>query len=62
MKRTERASFFYLLMAFGCFDRAGRARHGATLCNIGRNYLIKAKTVGSRRSTTVPGKGDPALP
>lgn len=45
MKRAERKSFFYLLMAFGCFDRARRARHGATLCDIGRDYLIKATKI-----------------
>lgn len=54
MKRAERPSFFYLLMAFGCFDRARRAPHSATLYNIGHNYLIKATKVEPRRSTPLP--------
>jgi hypothetical protein len=47
MKRAEQTSSFYLLVALGCFDRARRAPHGATLGNIGRNYLMKATKVTS---------------
>jgi len=47
MKRAEQTSFFYLLLALGCFDRARGARHGATLRDIGRNYLMKATKVTS---------------
>ena len=39
-------SFYYLMMARCCFDRARRAGHskGAGLRGIGRDYLIKATT------------------
>lgn len=47
MKQAKQTSFFYLLMALGCFDRARRARHGTTLRNIGRNYLFKATNTTS---------------
>jgi hypothetical protein len=43
-------SFFYLMMARGCFQRAGRAVHpnaGAVLRNIARDYLTKATKVTS---------------
>jgi hypothetical protein len=43
-------SFFYLMMAEGCFRRAVRTRHlkgAGTLRNIGRNYLTKATEVTS---------------
>jgi hypothetical protein len=48
-------SFFYLMMARGCFDRARRAGRskGAALRNIGHDYLIKAKTFDpSRRKSS----------
>jgi hypothetical protein len=45
MKRAEQTSFFYLLLALGCFDQARQARHGATLRDIGRDYLMKATKV-----------------
>ena len=58
MKRAKQTSYFYVLVALGCFNRARRARHSATLRNIGRNYLSKATKVTSafesRRSTAVP--------
>jgi hypothetical protein len=47
MKRAKQTSFFYLLVALGCFDRARQARHCATLRNVGRNYLMKATKVTS---------------
>jgi hypothetical protein len=47
MKRAEQTSFFYLLLAFGCFDRAHRVRHGAALRSIGRDYVRKATKVAS---------------
>jgi hypothetical protein len=43
-------SFFYLLMAESCFQRAVRPCHpkaGGTLVEIGRNYLAKATGVTS---------------
>jgi hypothetical protein len=43
-------SFFYLMMARGCFQRAERAVHpkaSAALRNIGRDYLTKATKVTS---------------
>jgi hypothetical protein len=43
-------SFFYLMMAEGCFRRAVSTRNpktGGTLREIGRNYLAKANDVGS---------------
>ncbi len=43
-------SFFYLMMAGSCFQRAARAVHpkaGATLRNIGCDYLTKATKVSS---------------
>jgi len=45
-------SFFYLMMARSCFDRARGAGHlrGAALRNIGHDYLIKATTFDPWRS------------
>jgi hypothetical protein len=43
-------SFFYLIMAESCFQRAASTRHpkaGGTLREIGRHYLAKANDVGS---------------
>jgi hypothetical protein len=43
-------SFFYLMMAAGCFRRAAGTVHtelGGTLRNIGRDYLMKATKVTS---------------
>jgi hypothetical protein len=41
-------SFYYLMMADSCFQRAVRAgKAGATLRNIGRDYLMKARKVTS---------------
>jgi hypothetical protein len=43
-------SFFYLMMAESCFQRAVSTRHpkaGGTLLEIGRTYLEKATAVGS---------------
>jgi hypothetical protein len=43
-------SFFYLMMAEGCFRRAASTRHpyaGGMLRDIGRNYLLKANGVTS---------------
>jgi hypothetical protein len=43
-------SFFYLMMAETCFQRADSTRHpkaGSTLLEIGRNYLAKATGVAS---------------
>jgi hypothetical protein len=38
----EEPSFFYLMMAGTCFQRAARHRQAGKLRNIGRNYLTKA--------------------
>jgi hypothetical protein len=48
MKRAEQTSFFYLLLALGCFDRAHRVRHGAALRSIGRHYVRKATKAASK--------------
>jgi hypothetical protein len=40
-------SFFYLMMAGTCFQRAARHRQAGTLRDIGRNYLTKATKVTS---------------
>ena len=40
-------SFFYLMMAGTCFQRAARHRQAGTLRNIGRDYLTKATKVTS---------------
>jgi hypothetical protein len=43
-------SFFYLIMAESCFQRAVSTHHpkaGGTLLDIGRNYLAKATGVAS---------------
>jgi hypothetical protein len=45
-------SFFYLMMAESCFQRAVSTRHpkaGGTLREIGRKYLAKAGSVPRRR-------------
>jgi hypothetical protein len=45
-------SFFYLIMAESCFQRAASTRHPkarGTLREIGRNYLAKANDVASTR-------------
>ena len=58
-------SFFYLMMAEGCFRRAVSTQHpkaGGTLREIGRDYLARAVGVTSAlesqppklRSTTTP--------
>ncbi len=49
-------SFFYLMMAGSCFQRAARAvdpKAGATLRNIGRDYLMKATKVTSVFKTPI---------
>jgi hypothetical protein len=51
MKRAEQTSFFYLLLALGCFDRARGVRHGATLRRIGRDYVRKATKIIERRNS-----------
>jgi hypothetical protein len=48
MKRAGQTSFFYLLLAFGCFDRSRRVRHGATLHSIARDHMRKATEVTSK--------------
>jgi hypothetical protein len=40
-------SFFYLMMAGSCFQRAARHPQASTLRKIGRNYLTKATKVTS---------------
>jgi hypothetical protein len=54
---AKQPSFFYLMMARGCFDRARRAGHskGAALRNIGHAYLIKATTFDRRLSKSSAG-------
>jgi len=50
-------SFFYLLMAESCFQRAVRPCHpkaGGTLVEIGRNYLAKATGVTSALESQPP--------
>jgi len=52
---SERTSFFYLLMADSCFQRAANtANPGASnaLRDIGRDYLVKATEVTSSAETT----------
>jgi hypothetical protein len=44
---TGEPSFFYLMLAGTCFQRAARHRQAGTLRNIGRNYLTKATRVTS---------------
>jgi len=45
-------SFFFLMLACSCFDRARRAGHpkNDALRNFGRDYLIKATTFEPQRS------------
>jgi hypothetical protein len=57
-------SFFYLMMAEGCFQRAASTRHpnaGSTLRDIGRNYLVQAADVTSILEPQ-PSRLDVALP
>jgi hypothetical protein len=58
-RSTSEPSFFYLLMAATCFQRAGCTRHrnaGRALRDIGCEYLAKASpnarvfALGSRQS------------
>ena len=50
-------SFYYLMMARCCFDRARRAGHpkGAGLRTVGRDYLIKATTFEPQHSKPSAG-------
>jgi hypothetical protein len=56
---AKEPSFFYLMMAESCFQRAASTRHPkarGTLREIGRNYLAQASDVASMleaRSRTV---------
>ena len=52
---SERPSFFDLLMADSCFQRARNAANPGVnnaLRDIGRNYLVKATEVTSSAGTT----------
>jgi hypothetical protein len=54
-------SFFYLMMAEGCFRRAVSTRNpkaGGMLREIGRNYLAKANDVGSVLESQPPHWSD----
>jgi hypothetical protein len=54
-------SFFYLMMAEGCFRRADNTRNpkaGGMLREIGRNYLAKANDVGSMLESQPPQGSD----
>jgi hypothetical protein len=56
---SDRPSFFYLLMADSCFQRAANiANPGASnaLRDIGRDYLVKATEVTSSAGTTSRSK------
>jgi len=47
---SKEPSFFYLMMAESCFQRAASSRHPkavGALREIGRNYLAKASDVAS---------------
>jgi hypothetical protein len=47
---AKEPSFFYLMMAESCFQRAASTRHPkarGTLREIGRNYLAQASDVAS---------------
>jgi hypothetical protein len=57
VKRTRQTSFFYLLLALGCFDRARRVPHGATLRSIARDYMRKGNLVTSRSQPQPAGVG-----
>ena len=48
MKRARQTSFFYVLLALGCLDRARSVRHGATLRSIACDYMRKATKVTSK--------------
>jgi hypothetical protein len=53
-------SFFYLMMAEGCFRRAVSTRHpkaSGTLREIGRKYLAKADGVASVLESQPPQDG-----
>jgi hypothetical protein len=57
--RSAEPSFFYLIMAESCFQRAARTRRPnvrSTLRDIGRHYLAKANDVPQALDCTV-GKG-----
>jgi hypothetical protein len=50
-------SFFYLMMAESCFQRADSTRHpkaGGTLLELGRKYLAKATGVASMLESQPP--------
>ena len=50
--RSAEPSFFYLIMAESCFQRAARTRRPnvrGTLRDIGRHYLAKANDVPQRQ-------------
>jgi hypothetical protein len=52
-------SFFYLMMAESCFQRAVSTRHpkaGGTLREIGRNYLAKAHGTSRRKPLDCHGR------
>ena len=56
---SDRPSFFYLLIADSCFQRAANiANPGASnaLRDIGRDYLVKATEVTSSAGTTSRSK------
>jgi hypothetical protein len=54
VKRAGQTSFFYLLLALGCLDRARRVRHSATLRSIARDYMSKATKVTSKPQLSPP--------
>jgi hypothetical protein len=52
-------SFFYLMMAESCFQRAVSTRHpkaGGTLREIGRKYLAKANRTSRRKHIGCHGR------
>jgi hypothetical protein len=57
---SERPSFFYLLMADSCFQRASNTANPETshaLRDMGRDYLVKANEVGSDPDHLLFGEG-----
>ena len=57
---AKEPSFYYLMMAESCFQRAASTRHPkacGTLRDIGRDYLAKASDVAS---TLAPQSSTPA--
>jgi hypothetical protein len=49
-RRTGQSSFYYLMLAESCFQRAVGTRHAngsSTLREIGRNYLANASSIAS---------------